>query len=164
MARSSITMIQTEENEKHSKKRYRILMDEPPSEANIMTLIQNVVSYNETRVEKSNYQKLAFYMRDEQDEMVGGLYDETYWGWLFISHLWVAEALCGQGYGVELMRRVEGEAVNRGCRHAYVDTHDFQALGFYEKLGYQVFGGLEGFPEGHTHYFLQKRELNLRYA
>jgi len=164
MARSSITMIQTEENEKHSMKRYRILMDEPPCEANIMTLIQNVVSYNETRVEKSNYQKLAFYMRDEQDEMVGGLYGETYWGWLFISHLWVAEALRGQGYGVELMRRAESEAVKRGCRHAFVDTTDFQAPGFYQKLGYQVFGALVDFPEGHTRYFLQKRGLQVQSA
>ncbi len=142
-------------------KRNRIFIEDPPSEANIKALIQNVVSYNETRVEKLNYRKLAFYMHDDQDEMVGGLYGETYWGWLFISHLWVAEALRGQGYGVEIMRRAEAEAVKRGCRHAHVDTFDFQALGFYQKLGYQVFGTLEGFPEGHTRYFLQKRELQL---
>lgn len=139
-------------------------MNEPPSQANINSLEQNEVSYNETQVEKLNDRKLAFYMRDDQNEMVGGLYGYTYWGWLFISHLWVAEALRGQGYGVELMWRAEGEAVNRGCRHAYVDTHDFQALGFYEKLGYQVFEALEDFPEGHTRYFLQKRELQIQNA
>ncbi|HEY3138703.1 MAG TPA: GNAT family N-acetyltransferase, partial [Blastocatellia bacterium] len=41
------------------------------------------------------------------------------------------------------------------------DTYDFQALGFYQKRGYEVFGLLEGFPTGYRRYFLQKRRLGL---
>jgi hypothetical protein len=74
-------------------------------------------------------------------------------GWLFISHLWMAEALRGQ--------RAEREAARRDCRRAYLDTFDFQALGFYQKRGYEVFGSLEGFPTGHRRYFLQKHWLKL---
>jgi hypothetical protein len=37
-----------------------------------------------------------------------------------------------------------------------VDTYDFQALGFSERLGYAVFGRLDDFPAGHTRFFLQK--------
>ena len=92
---------------------------------------------------------------------MGGLHGYTHWGWLFISHLWVAEALRGQGYGTELVARAEHEAARRGCRRAYLDTYDFQALGFYQKRGYEVFGLLEGFPTGHRRYFLQKRRLGL---
>ena len=55
------------------------------------------------------------------------------------------------------MRLAEAEAVRRGCKQAYLDTFDFQALDFYKNLGYQVFGTLDDFPEGHTRYFLQKR-------
>ena len=36
----------------------------------------------------------------------------------------------------------------------------FQALSFYQKLGYQIFGQLEDYPVGHTRYFLQKRALD----
>jgi hypothetical protein len=42
-------MIQTEENEKHSMNRYRILIDEPPSRENIKALERHVVSYIKLR-------------------------------------------------------------------------------------------------------------------
>ena len=58
------------------------------------------------------------------------------------------------------MRAAEQEARDRGCSHAHCDTYDFQALPFYQKLGYQVFGQLEDYPAGHTRYFLQKRTLS----
>jgi GNAT superfamily N-acetyltransferase len=140
---------------------YTISMDDQPSEADIHLLIQNLVSYNETQAEKENWQRLAIFIRDDRGEMVGGLYGYTHWGWLFISHLWVAEALRDQCYGTELVARAEHEAGRRGCRRAYLDTFDFQALGFYQKRGYEVFGLLEGFPTGYRRYFLQKRRLGL---
>ena len=140
---------------------YTISMDDRPSEADIHLLIRNLVSYNDTQAEKENWQRLAIFIRDDQGKMSGGLYGYTHWGWLFISHLWMAEALRGQGYGTELVARAEHEAARRGCRQAYLDTYDFQALGFYQKRGYEVFGLLEGFPTGHRRYFLQKRGLRL---
>jgi GNAT superfamily N-acetyltransferase len=141
---------------------YMISMDDQPSEADIRALIRNLVSYNDAQAEKENWQHLAIFIRDVQGEMVGGLYGYTHWGWLFISHLWLGESLRRLGYGTQLVARAEQEAVNRGCRHAHLDTFEFQALGFYQKLGYQVFGSLEGFPEGYTRYFLQKRALQLQ--
>jgi hypothetical protein len=44
-----------------------------------------------------------------------------------------------------------------GCTDAFLDTFSFQARGFYEKLGYRVFGGLDNHPAGHQHYFMTKR-------
>ena len=140
---------------------YTISMDDQPSEADIRTLIHNLVSYNETQTEKENWQKLAFFIRDELGNMVGGIYCYTHWGWLFISHLWVAKLLRNQGYGTELVARAEQEAIRRGCRQAYLDTYDFQAVGFYRKLGYKVFGQLSDFPVGHTRYFLMKSEIGV---
>ena len=48
-------------------------------------------------------------------------------------------------------------AASRGCFAATLDTHSFEALGFYQKRGYEVFGTLEDYPPGHTKYFLRKR-------
>jgi GNAT superfamily N-acetyltransferase len=127
---------------------YMISMDDRPCEADIHALIQHLVSFNETKADKENWQHFAIFIRDEQGEMMGGLYGYTHWDWLFISHLWLSESLRGQGYGKELVLRAEQIAVIRGCRQAHVDTFDFQALGFYQKLGYQVFGFLDGFPKG----------------
>ena len=151
--------LERHEPEKQRMTDYMISMDDPPSEADIRNLIRGLVAYNDTQAEQENWQGLAIFVRDDQGEMVGGLDGYTHLGWLFISHLWVAESLRGQGYGTELVARAEHEAVTRGCRQAYLNTFDFQALGFYRKLGYQVFGILEDFPRGHTRYFLRKGRL-----
>ena len=55
------------------------------------------------------------------------------------------------------MHEAEAEAVRRGCASAYLDTFDFQARPFYERLGYQLFGQLDDFPPGGSRYFLRKR-------
>jgi ribosomal protein S18 acetylase RimI-like enzyme len=140
---------------------YTTSIYERPSEADIRLLIHNLVSYNDTQAEKENWRGLGIFIRDEMGKMAGGLHGYTHWGWLFISHLWVAEELRGQGYGTRLVTLAEEEASRRGCQHAHLDTYDFQALGFYQKLGYEVFGVLEDYPSGHTRYFLQKHVLKL---
>ncbi|MGC6728099.1 hypothetical protein ACP0GO_26835, partial [Escherichia coli] len=39
----------------------------------------------------------------------------------------------------------------------WLDTYSFQARGFYEKLGYTVFGTIDDFPPGHQRFFGRKR-------
>ena len=48
-------------------------------------------------------------------------------------------------------------AIRRGCFAATLETHSYEALGFYQKRGYEVFGMLEDYPPGHSKYFLRKR-------
>jgi ribosomal protein S18 acetylase RimI-like enzyme len=54
------------------------------------------------------------------------------------------------------MNEAEAEAIHRGCRGAWLDTFSFQARGFYERLGYSIFGTIENFPPGHRRFFLKK--------
>jgi hypothetical protein len=55
------------------------------------------------------------------------------------------------------MTLAEAEAVQRGCRAVALDTFSFQARGFYERLGYSVFGVLNDCPPGHSRFYLTKR-------
>ena len=55
------------------------------------------------------------------------------------------------------MQNAEQEAKKRGCHMAYVDTFDFQARGFYEKLGYSVYGELGDYAHQHTRHYLAKK-------
>lgn len=87
---------------------------------------------------------------------LGGLCGTTSSGWLFVEPLFVPETLRGSGLGASLMRRAEQEAVRRGCRGAWLDTFSFQARGFYERLGYAVFGTIQDHPPGHRRHFMQK--------
>jgi ribosomal protein S18 acetylase RimI-like enzyme len=41
-------------------------------------------------------------------------------------------------------------------RYSDLETHTFQALGFYERIGYKVFGELPELPSGYTKYYSWK--------
>jgi ribosomal protein S18 acetylase RimI-like enzyme len=64
----------------------------------------------------------------------------------------VAERARGGGLGARLV----GEAVRRGCARSRVETWDFQAPGFYRKLGYRIVSTVPDYPPGVTDYLLVK--------
>jgi GNAT superfamily N-acetyltransferase len=101
---------------------------------------------------------LALALRDPVSGAVsGGLWAISYYGWLFVELLVLPEAVRGQGLGTRLMREAERVARERGCVGVWLDTFTFQARGFYEKLGYTVFGQIDDYPPGHSRFWLQKR-------
>ena len=138
---------------------YKVALDIDPTDADIRTLKHHLIAFNNQHAEPERYQQLIVFVRDDSEKIAGGLLGYTHWRWLYIQNLWVAESIRGLGYGRKLMQAAELEAHMRGCQHAYLDTFDFQALGFYQKLGYELFGQLDDYPPGHTKYFLQKRRL-----
>lgn len=103
------------------------------------------------------FSPLTLVLRDNKQTMVGALTGATLWHWLSIDVLWIAEHQRGLGHGSALVKHAESLAIERGCQHARLDTFDFQARGFYERLGYTVYGALDDFPRGHTQYHLAKR-------
>jgi len=101
--------------------------------------------------------RLRIFLHDQESKVVGGITANLFGGWAYIELLWVDESLRGQGFGTELLSRLETEAARLGCTHAHLDTYSFEARPFYEKSGYEVFGTLEDYPPGHSKYFLKKR-------
>ena len=122
------------------------------------TIIGGLVGYNISRAGESAYREL-YVLEHHGDQLVGGLLGSTQWNWLFIGHLWVAETARGSGTGRRLIWAAQKEAVARGCEHVHCDTFEFQALPFYEKLGFEVFGRLDDYPAGFARFYLQKRNL-----
>ena len=107
--------------------------------------------------EPRNAEKLFVTLHDTHGKLIAGMYANTVWGWLHIKQLWVSAEARGAGIGKRLMTAAETEAIRRGCHHAMLDTFDFQARPFYEKLGYSVFGTLNDFPWRHERYFMSKQ-------
>jgi GNAT superfamily N-acetyltransferase len=99
---------------------------------------------------------LTIYARDDQGHIVGGIVAQTYWNWLVIDLLAVTEEKRGRGLGRRLMEHAEAEARSRGCTRSYTTTYAHQALEFYQRLGYQIAGQLDDYPEGCSLYWLHK--------
>jgi GNAT superfamily N-acetyltransferase len=119
-------------------------------------VLESLIAFNDAQAGQSGYQPVAFAIEDEYGRMIGGLSGGTAYGWLFVELLFVPEPLRGQGVGTELIRRAEADAVARGCHSAWLDTFEFQARGFYERLGYTCFGELKNYPAG-PRFFMSKR-------
>ena len=89
--------------------------------------------------------------------IVAGLTGSTYWGYLYVGRLWTEQRFRNKGLGSRLLADAEQEALRRGCHSAHLMTGDFNALPFYQKRGYTLFGELPDMPPGHTQYFLHKK-------
>jgi GNAT superfamily N-acetyltransferase len=95
--------------------------------------------------------------RSSNGRAIGGLIGETQFAWLKIVLMSVEPSMRMRGVGRRIVETAEAEAVRRGCRYAYVDTMDYQAPKFYEKLGYDVAGRIEDWDShGHAKQFFVK--------
>jgi GNAT superfamily N-acetyltransferase len=114
--------------------------------------------FNEAQAGRpEDYRPLAILVsHPDTGEVLGGLWGDTMFSYLHVDLVFVPESLRRAGLGRRLMSDAEGEAIRRGCRGAWLDTYSFQARGFYERLGYSVFGTIEDYPPGHSRIFLKK--------
>ena len=135
---------------------FTITLTDQPDPGDVKFIEDGLAAYNLQHAPPYNTQRLAVLLRAADGKLLGGILGLTWWGWLRIDIVWLAEAVRGQEWGTRLMRAAEAEAIRRGCHHSFLDTMSFQALPFYLKLGYTVFGQLDDLPEGHSMHFLQK--------
>jgi GNAT superfamily N-acetyltransferase len=135
---------------------FEIRATDVPDESTRKRILEPLSAFNEARTGRNDYLPLILAIEDAQGQVIGGLWGRTVYDWLFIELLFVPESLRRRGVGTELMQRAEAEAVTRGCHSAWLDTFEFQARGFYERLGYALFGELQDYPNGSARYFLKK--------
>lgn len=87
----------------------------------------------------------------------GGLTARVGFGWMFVELLFLPERLRGQGMGRRLMEQAEAVARQHDCIGIWLDTFSFQAPGFYQKLGFTIFGQISDIPPGASRIFLHKQ-------
>lgn len=131
-------------------------LDAPPTREHLDAFFEILRSHNRRQVGESGFKKLTLLLRDETGKVLGGLDAHTYYGWMFVENLAVDESIRGSGWGGKLLEAAHAEALRRDCKNVWLDTFSFQALPFYQKMGYTLFGTLDDFPPGHKRYFLQR--------
>ena len=134
-----------------------IALEKEPDEATERVIGEGLNSYNRAAAPGARDQALCLIARDAEAAPQAGLIGLTYFEWLFVKWLWVAEAYRRCGVGSRLLEEAEAIARERGMSHAYLDTFTFQAPAFYEKHGYREFGRLPATADGHSRIWLAKR-------
>jgi GNAT superfamily N-acetyltransferase len=102
------------------------------------------------------YEEICLFLKDDNGTVRGGILSEICWNWLEIHTFMIDEAIRKSGYGTKLLSELEKIALQKECDFIKVDTLSFQALDFYKKNGYQVFGSLDNVGRDFTHYYLKK--------
>ncbi len=133
-----------------------LTIDEGLTESESKTLTARLLAFADRFAPPRNPRDINFAVRDADGALVAGIRCNTVWDWLQIDTLWVTDHLRGQGWGRRLVERAEAAARDLGCGHARLNTFDFEARGFYEKLGYTVAFEIENFPAGHSQFRLVK--------
>ena len=137
---------------------YQLHSLERPGEELREAVLRPLRDYNERFGGPANYTRVAILLIDGSDRSpVGGLWGHHSYDWLFVELLAVPDGLRGRGFGRALLAEAERQAAVRSAVGVWLDTFSFQARGFYEKLGYTLFGELPDHPQGGARFFLQKR-------
>jgi GNAT superfamily N-acetyltransferase len=134
----------------------RVSVEAHPSAADVDLVYQGLRAFNEGHTGPTERVPIAVLVRDADGRALGGLTAMVKHRWMHVDLLWLPDALRGHGMGTAVMDAAESEARRRGCVGVHLETTDFQALPFYEKRGYSVFGVLEGYPVGWRMYYLRK--------
>jgi GNAT superfamily N-acetyltransferase len=131
-----------------------ISIEAPPAKATLDAIDNGLDVYN-AQFSPATFEAFAVPLKTAEGEIKGGIYAMAWAGSLFIKWFWIDESLRRAGHGRKLMAAAEAEGRRRGCTAVWLDTFEFQARPFYEKLGYEVFGTLD-YPAGFKRYFMQK--------
>ena len=136
-----------------------LFLTEQYQESEVQFIINQIDSFNQSiapTAQETYSESINLILKDHEGQIYGGVLGRFYRFALYIHVLWVSEQLRGNGYGSKLLEEIELISRSKGCKLIHLDTWNFQAPEFYIKHGFEVFGILEGFPEGFKRYYLKK--------
>lgn len=94
----------------------------------------------------------------KDDKLVGGIVAGRDHQNIHISLLAIKQEARGLSLGSQLLKEIERIAKESDIINITLTTRSYQAVDFYKKNGYTVFGTLEDMPmEGVTKYYFNKR-------
>lgn len=138
---------------------HTLTLTDAADDADRRAVLAPLVAFNTAQTGPYARRPIAVLVRDvgsATGAISGGLWGHTGYDWLYVQLLVVPADARGQGLGTRIMQMAEDEARIRGCRGAWLDTFEFQARGFYERLGYACFGEIADYPAGFSRFFMKK--------
>lgn len=102
-------------------------------------------------------EELTLCLYDSDGTVMGGLEGRFLFESFYLDLLAVDPCARHQKAGSRLMEQLEAECLRRKIYTIFLNTQDYQAPGFYRKLGYEICGKMEDTPfRGTSRIFLKK--------
>lgn len=134
------------------------LVYEPNASLNdIQLLSQGISDHALLKKQQPPIETFAFFVRDDHETIIGGCNGAMYYDCLYIDQLWVNECSRRQGWGKQLLLASEQLGKEKRCRFSTIKTMDWEALEFYQKLGYDIEYQRTGYRNHSICYFLHKQ-------
>lgn len=132
----------------------KIEFTKSPASIDIDFLTQKI---NQETPEFGEAYPFAFFVRDENSQIIAGCNGSVIFGSIYTDQLWVHPNHRLSGLGHKLMDEVHDYGRENGCSIATVATMSFQdAKAFYEKLGYAVDFERVGYTQNSSCIFLKR--------
>ena len=102
---------------------------------------QKVSNYRELQGATRNESKFTIFMVSPENKIIGGAFGTIenipgYGKWCHICDVAIDEEYRKQRLGGQLFSLIDEYAQNKNCKHSELWTGEWQARGFYEKVGY----------------------------
>jgi GNAT superfamily N-acetyltransferase len=130
-------------------------LTDAPDPASCELIRDGLNAFNDETVGYGDRRPLAVLVSDPgSGQVIGGAIGRTSLGLLFIDIVYLPASLRGRDIGARMMEMMEEEARRRNCRAGVLYTT--RAPGFYQRLGWRVFGEIPCDPPGTSRVFMTK--------
>ena len=85
-----------------------------------------------------DYKPFSFVIRSAAGDSIGVLSAYTGFAEIYVDDIWVDPGHRGLGLGRKLLAALETHYQDQGYNNINLVTSQFQAVGFYEKCGYEI--------------------------
>lgn len=134
----------------------KIIYEPNPSPDQIQVLYDGLARVAKLKKNQPPIETFGFFVKNNHQKILAGCNGAMYYGCLYIDSLWVDESMRGKNIGTQLLQAAENLGIEKGSLFSTVNTMDWEALGFYQKLGYQFEYQRTGYLNQSTLYFLKK--------
>ena len=138
------------------QEQYEIIYSEHASVEEEEALLEGVIESAAIAKGMSRIRPFAFFIKDSAKVILAGAKGVTLYGCLYVDLLWVAPELRHKRLGSKLISACEKLGQERGCTFVTLTTMDWEALHFYQKLGYEIEFIREGYEKNSKMYALRK--------
>jgi GNAT superfamily N-acetyltransferase len=141
----------------------QISLDANPSDEEIKQIREKLYSYNLDQTHDAYGQpgiEIKLALRNSNEDVIGGIIASTMLWVMHLEVLWVADEYRRRGFGSQLVLAAEEIGRKRGCDTSHTWTFEFQGPQFYPKIGYELIGVYDGYPNQLKEYVFKKDLTN----